>query len=73
MKIEINSKYSIGNVVQKYKTIGEYKDKVICPLCNGKHFANNPKYNPDDYDEDYDNSKLECPHCNEDGYIKIKF
>lgn len=73
MKIEINSKYSIGNIVQKYKTVGEYKGRIVCPLCNGKHFVDNPKYDPYDYDEDYDNSKLECPHCNEDGYIKTNY
>jgi len=72
MKIEINSKYSIGNIVQKYKTVGEYKGRIVCPLCNGKHFVDNPKYNPFD-DLDYDDSKLECPHCNEDGYIKTNY
>ena len=72
MKIEINSKYSIGNIVQRYKTKGEYKGRIVCPLCNGKHFVDNPKYNPFD-DLDYDNSKLECPHCNEDGYIKTNY
>ena len=76
MKIEVNSKYSIGNIVQKYKTIGEYKDKIICPLCNGKHFADNPKYTPnydDDDDDYYDNNKLVCRHCNEDGYIETNY
>lgn len=69
MKIEIDSKYSIGNIVQKYKTIGEYKGRIVCPLCNGKHFVDNPKYDPD---EDGD-SKLECPHCDEDGYIRTNY
>lgn len=72
MKIEVNSKYSIGNIVQKYKTIGEYRGKIVCPLCNGRHFADNPKYDPYDEDE-YDNSTLECPHCDKDGYIKTNY
>lgn len=72
MKIEVNSKYSIGNIVQRYKTIGEYKGRIICPLCNGKHFVDNPKYDP--YDEDdYDNSTLECPYCDKGGYIKTNY
>lgn len=29
MKIEIDSKYSIGNIVQKYKTKGEYKGRGV--------------------------------------------
>ena len=72
MKIEINSKYSIGNVVQKYRTIGEYKDKIICPLCNGKHFVDNPRYNSCNED-DFENTSLECHHCDEDGYIKTNY
>ena len=72
MKIEIDSKYSIGNIVQKYKIIGEYKGRIVCPLCNGKHFVDNPEYNSYDYDEDR-NSKLECPYCDEDGYIKTNY
>ena len=70
MKIEIDSKYSIGNIVQKYKIIGEYKSRIVCPLCNGKHFVDNPEYNSYDYGED---SKLECPYCDEDGYIKTNY
>lgn len=73
MKIEVNSKYSIGNIVQKYKTVGEYKGRVVCPLCNGKHFVYNPKYDPYDDDDEYDDGKLECPHCEEDGYIKTNY
>lgn len=69
LKIEINSKYGIGDTVQKYKTIREYKDRIVCPLCNGKHFVDNPKYDPYD-DDEYDDSSLECPYCNEDGYIE---
>ena len=72
MKIEIDSKYSIGNIVQKYKTVGEYKGRIVCPLCNGKHFADNPQYNTYD-DDEYDNSELECPHCDQDGYIKTNY
>ena len=72
MKIEINSKYNIGNLVQKYKIVGEYKDKIVCPLCNGKHFVDNPNYDPHDYDDDEDD-KLECPHCNQDGYIETNY
>lgn len=71
MKIEINSKYNIGNVVKKYETVGEYKGRIICPLCNGKHFVDNPKYDP--YDDNFENSNLECPHCNEDGYILTNY
>jgi hypothetical protein len=74
MKIEINSKYSIGDIVQIYKILGEHKSKIICPLCNGRHFVDNPKYNYyDDDDEDCDDSKLKCPHCDENGYIKTNY
>ena len=72
MKIEIDSKYSIGNIVQKYKIRGEYKGRIVCPLCNGKHLVDNPEYNSYDYDEDRD-SKLECPYCDENGYIKTNY
>lgn len=77
MRIEIDSKYSIGDIVRKYKTIGTYKNKITCPLCDGKHFVSNPKYNPEsyveDYDEDYDSRELECPYCNEDGFIESDY
>lgn len=69
MKREIDNKYDIGNLVQKYKTVGAYKDRIVCPLCNGKHFVDNPNYD----DDEYGNSKLECPHCKEDGYIETNY
>ena len=29
MRLNIDPKYAIGDVVRKYKTIGKYKDKII--------------------------------------------
>ena len=72
LKIEINSKYNIGDTVQKYETINEYTDKIVCPLCGGKHFVDNPKYDPFS-DDGYEDSKLECPHCDNSGYIKTNY
>jgi hypothetical protein len=72
LKIEIDSKYGIGNIVQKYRTIRECQDRIVCPLCNGRHFVDNPKYDPYD-DDEYEKSRLECPHCNEDGYIETNY
>jgi len=74
MKLEICSKYNIGDIVRKYETVCEYKNKIVCPLCSGKHFVDNPKYDPyNDYDDDYDDSRLECPHCNREGYIETEY
>ena len=64
--------YNIGDIVQKYETINEYTDKIVCPLCGGKHFVDNPKYDPFS-DDEYEKSRLECPHCNEDGYIETNY
>ena len=66
MRLNIDPKYAIGDVVRKYKTIGKYKDKMVCPLCNGKHFADYPEYESCD-------GVLECPHCSEDGYIDTNY
>lgn len=69
MNIEIKNKFNIGDKVKKQKIIGTYKDKIICPLCNGKHKVNNPNYNKHQNDEE----TLICEHCDENGYISTNY
>ena len=57
--INLNTKYKIGDKVKKYDSVGSYTDKVICPLCSGKHTI--------EFQDDY----LECGCCDENGYIYI--
>ena len=72
MRVEIDTKFSIGNLVRKYREVKTYNNDIVCPLCGGKHVVESPvsnAYDDDDFDED-EIGKLYCPHCNEEGYIK---
>ena len=67
MKIDINNKYNIGNIVQRYIEHTVFDKEVECPICHGEWQAYNPAYNGDDGEED---EVLECGCCNR-GKIRV--
>ncbi len=71
MKIQINSKFNIGDIVQKYKTRITYTTKIKCPLCQGTHKVLNPNYDVEEKeDECMTYTKyMVCPYC-ENGLIE---
>ena len=68
MKLTINSKFDIGDLVKLY---GEeiFYDEITCPFCNGRYEVMNPN---SEYDDNHELDYLTCPYCDKGKFERIK-
>lgn len=57
MEIEINNKFNIGDIVQRYVTQIVYDSEIVCPICKGNYMMANPNF-------DMVNDRNEYLYCN---------
>lgn len=65
MKMELKTKFNIGDKVRCYEEKWVSDEKVVCPICKGDYEAMNPNYGFND-----DEEVLYCDCCDH-GYIYV--
>ena len=70
MEIKINSKFSIGDIVQRYEKRYIHETKIQCPLCKRNYKVKNPRWDP--FKDGEDCEYLKCPFCKEGWFYKYR-